>query len=281
MDGTRLATSLWERVYREYNDACLLPDRAEAHRRREEAERSAHRLIGRAYREEHWWMYQALRDADRKLFAVRAFAGTVPRRFFTAALRAAVQETDYARTDAFVLPCVFSYGARRVTEELLHYLSSGTAPQRAGAAVALVSTAKAALDWHSYCYTGQVSERGTYNPSAEAAERYAGWRELRELRNRLLVDVFRTNEDMMVRRRIASLLYSDPEVPHDLRTALGPAGLAIARRDDMSIAQRRALLVIAMAEIGYRPTLFPLHKTLLSSPKQLAYVQRLLSIAVR
>jgi len=66
MDGSRLATSLWERVYREYTDANLLPARAVAHRRREEADRSAHRLIGRAYREEHWWVYQALRDPDRK-----------------------------------------------------------------------------------------------------------------------------------------------------------------------------------------------------------------------
>ena len=53
MDASRLAMSLWERVYREYNDAGLLPDRAEAHHHREEADRSAHRLIGRAYREEH------------------------------------------------------------------------------------------------------------------------------------------------------------------------------------------------------------------------------------
>ena len=53
MDGSRLATSLWERLYRESNDASLLPDRAEAHRRREEADRSPHWLIGRAYREEH------------------------------------------------------------------------------------------------------------------------------------------------------------------------------------------------------------------------------------
>jgi len=85
----------------------------------------------------------------------------------------------------------------------------------------------------------------------------------------------------MVRRRIVSLLYSDPEVAHDLRTALGPVGLAIARHDDMFFAQRRALLVIAMAEIGYRPTLFPLHTTLLSSPRQLARVQHMLSRAAR
>ena len=205
----------------------------------------------------------------------------MPRRFFTATLRAAVQGTDYARTDKFVLPCVSSYGARRVTEELLPYLKSGTEAQRAGAAVALVSTAMNALDWQSYCYTGRVSERGSFAPSTEATERYAAWQGLREVRNQLLVDVFRANEDMMVRRRIVSLLYSDPEVAHDLRTALGPVGLAIARHDDMFFAQRRALLVIAMAEIGYRPTLFPLHTTLLSSPRQLARVQHMLSRAAR
>ena len=223
-------------------------------------------------------VYQALRDPDRKWFAVGAFAGTVPRRFFAATLRAAVQETDYARTDKFVLPCVYSYGARRVTEELLHYLRSGTAAQQAGAAVALVSTAKAALDWESYCYTGRVSERVTVAPSTEAAERYAAWQGLRGLRNLLLVDVFRTNEDMMVRHSIVSLLYSDPEVQHDLRTALGPAGLAIAASGSyVSIAQWRALLVVAMAEIGYRHALFPLQTTLLSSPRQFARVQRLFS----
>lgn len=223
MDGSRLATSLWERLYRESNDASLLPDRAEAHRRREEADRSPHWLIGRAYREEHGWVYQALRDPDRKWFAVRAFTATVPRRFFAATLRAAVQETEYARTNEFVLPCMYSYGARRVTEELLNYLRSGTAAQQAGAAVALVSTAMNALDWQSYCYTGRVSERITVDPSSEIAAR-------------------------------------------------GSYG---------SIALWRALLVVAMAEIGYRPTMFPLQTARLSSPRQAARVQHMLSIAVR
>lgn len=222
MDASRLATSLWERLYREYNDASLLPDRAEAHRRREEADRSPHRLIGRAYREEHGWAYQALRDPDRKWFAVRAFTATVPRRFFAATLRAAVQETEYARTNEFVLPCMYSYGARRVTEELLHYLRSGTAAQQAGAAVALVSTAMNALDWQSYCYTGRVSERITVDQSSEIAAR-------------------------------------------------GSYG---------SIALWCALLVVAIAEIGYRHTLFPLQTALLSLPRQAARVQHMLSIAV-
>lgn len=147
----------------------------------------------------------------------------MPRRFFTATLRAAVQGTDYARTDKFVLPCVSSYGARRVTEELLPYLKSGTEAQRAGAAVALVSTAMNALDWQSYCYMGRVSERITVDPSSEIAAR-------------------------------------------------GSYG---------SIALWRALLVVAMAEIGYRPTMFPLQMARLSSPKQATRVQHMLSIAVR
>ena len=146
----------------------------------------------------------------------------MPRRFFAATLRAAVQETEYARTNEFVLPCMYSYGARRVTEELLHYLRSGTAAQQAGAAVALVSTAMNALDWQSYCYTGSVSERITVDPSSEIA----------------------------------------------------------ARRSYVSIALWRALLVVTMAEISYRQTLFPLQTTLLSSPRQLARVQHMLSIAV-
>jgi hypothetical protein len=256
MDEYRLATSRWEHMYREYAVAAQLPDRAEAYWRREEIRRRAHRLIARAHRQEDWWVIQALRDPQRTEFVLEALAGNVPRRFFHALVQAAVALPDRARIPRLVLPCVYSYGPRRVTETLLPYLERGTAAVQAGAAVALCSTGiRGVFDWGWYCQSGEVLDRTLLKPTPQAQAAYAAWRPARDLRNQLLVKAFVSHDDAAVRYPIVALLYSDPEVSADLRTALGPAGLAYARRTTLPPARLRAQLIVAMVEVRWCRTM--------------------------
>lgn len=266
MDEYRLATSRWEQMYRAYAAAAQLSDRAEAYRRREESRRRAHRLLGRMYREEDWWVPQALRDPERTEFVLEAFAGNVPRRFFRAWVRVVVEAPDRAKIPRLLLPCVHSFGARLVTETLLPYLEHGTVTERGGAAAAICAAVVYGMfDWDWYCISGRLNDRTLLRPTPEMQAHYAAWKPVREVRNHLLAREFQANEDAVVRRAIVALLYSDPEVQADLRTALGPAGLALAGRSFQSQARLRAQLIAAMVQIRWYGTIGAPFSTLSAS----------------
>jgi hypothetical protein len=189
----------------------------------------AHRLISRAYRDEDWWVFQALRDGDRKWFVLAALGWTVPRRFFAALIRAAVAEPDRSKIRLYIAPCAHSFGLRQVAERLLPYLDRGTAAEKAGAAVALCcASIYGPYDWDWHCSRHVLNASlESLGPSLEERAQYAAWRPLREVRNRLLVAEFLAEEDGVVRGSIVALLFSDPEVPDALCAALGtePLGL--------------------------------------------------------
>ncbi len=85
-------------------------------------------------------------------------------------------------------------------------------------------------------------------PALEVQARYAACRPLRELRNRLLVNAFHTDDDVVVRTYIVALLYSDPEVRGDILDALGPEGHALAQRSFIERARIRARRLIDKAQ---------------------------------
>ena len=84
------------------------------------------------------WFAEAPTDPDRKWFVADVFKfQTLPKRLFGPMLRAGVLERNPSLNRVFIEPCVRSLGGRRVLEELLRYLDSGTDAEKAGAASAL------------------------------------------------------------------------------------------------------------------------------------------------
>lgn len=150
------------------------------------------------------WLADALADKDRKWFVADVFKfQPVARRLFMPMLRAGVLERNPSLNRDFIEPCVRSFGSRRVVEELLRYLESGTNAEKAGAASA-------------YYWSGG-------NPRGEV---------LADLGKRFCCQMLREfieNDDLDVRRRIIPMLQMDPSAyPEQLRP-LVPQAIAIGR----------------------------------------------------
>jgi hypothetical protein len=172
----------------------------EAHRRLQAArQRIAHNSP------EDWrWLRAALDDPQRKWFVAEVFRfQPVPKRLLASMLRAGVYERNPSFNRLFVEPCVRSYGARWVKEELLRYLESGTDPEKAGAASAL------------YWSGG-----------------YTGGADIDELRQRIRCQLLREfvgNENLHLRRRIIPMLCVEADqYPEELRPLVSRA-VEIAR----------------------------------------------------
>src|SRR2546429_73912 len=84
------------------------------------------------------WLAESLAHPERKRVGAGVFKfQPVPRRLFRPMLWAGVLERNPSYNRVFIEPCVRSLGGRRVLEELLRYLESGTDEEKAGAASAL------------------------------------------------------------------------------------------------------------------------------------------------
>ncbi|HVG43154.1 MAG TPA: hypothetical protein VM890_00435 [Longimicrobium sp.] len=203
-DGT------WDEHYRLWSEV--------RHKRGEDAQRwiqAARKRVGRNPPDDWQWLAEALADAERKWFVANVFKlHPVPRRLFGPMLRAGVLEPNPSSNRMFIEPCVESLGGRRVLEELLRYLESGSDAEKAGAV--------SALYW----------VRG--NPRNE---------ELDDLRERFrcrMLREFVDNPDLNVRRRIIPMLHLvEPEAyPEELRPLIEVAVQVARSHPDEYIRHR-------------------------------------------
>jgi hypothetical protein len=150
------------------------------------------------------WLAEALDDADRKMFLAGIFKlHPVPGRLLAPMVRAAVLSPHVTAGRAFIPPCVRSLGVRRVLQQLLRYLESGTDAEKAGAVSALYY----AVD----------------NPRDEDVA------DLRERLRCLMLREFVDNRSVYVRQRIIPSLSLEPEVyPQELRPLI-PLAIESAR----------------------------------------------------
>jgi len=203
-DGT------WDEHFRLWSEARHKP--GEDARRLLEA---ARKRVARNTPDDWQWLAQALADDERKWFVADVFElQTVPRRLLGPMVRAGVLERNPSFNRRFIEPCVRSLGGRRVLEELLRYLESGTDAEKAGAASAL------------YWAFG--------NPRNE--ELAGLWERLRCRMLREFVD----NPDLNVRRRIIPMLHLEPEAyPEELRPLIKVA-VQVARSHPDEYIRHRA-----------------------------------------
>ena len=84
-------------------------------------------------------LIQALEDPNKKMFVARILKmkPLIPSRLLGPLLHAAVMERDPSFNRFFVEPCVEELGANEVRRQLHEYLTTGTNPEKAGAARAL------------------------------------------------------------------------------------------------------------------------------------------------
>jgi hypothetical protein len=170
----------------------------------EQAMRAARKRLAQNTPDDWQWLTDALDHPQRRWFVAEIFRlHPVPRRFLSTLLRAGVLEWNPSANRRFIEPCVRCLGVRRVLEELLRYLETGTDAEKAGAASAL--------------YWARDNPRGE---------------DVTELEDRLrcrLLQEFVGNPDVDVRRRIIPGLQLEPEVyPEELRPLI-PVAIGIAR----------------------------------------------------
>jgi hypothetical protein len=198
--------------------------------------RAARNRVGRNTPDDWQWLADALADAERKWFVAAVFESHgVPGRLLGPMLRAGVLERNPSANRVFIQPCVQSLGARRVLEELLRYLESGTDAEKAGAASAL------------YWAGG--------NPRGEELGGVCQRLECQMLRE------FVQNPDLNVRRRIIPMLRLEPQAyPRELR-ALIPVAVRIARshqdeyirhRVEVQLGAGRPLMAIRTEQLERR-----------------------------
>jgi hypothetical protein len=167
----------------------------------------------------------ALQDHDRKWFVAEVFSkAPIPKRLFSAFVRAAIYEVNPSHNRYFVEPCVASYGHRKVNEALLDYVENGSPFEIAGAVVALY--------WAQMriWFSGTPQEFTLEYATPESRKAYL---ELQDVWNRkrcLFLRMFVTNENLDVRRNILpSLTLEETAYPDDLGPLVAQA-IEIARR---------------------------------------------------
>ncbi|UCH21781.1 MAG: hypothetical protein JSU83_00485 [Deltaproteobacteria bacterium] len=183
-------TMTWDEHYQLWSEARKRPG-PDAHLRMQEARKR----VGKNNPDDWLWLKESLSDSERKRFVGEVFKfQPVAKRLFASMLYAGVMERDPSRNRAFIDPCVRSFGARRVLEELLRFLCSGTDIEKAGAASAFLWA------W------------GGGNPRNEEVDDL-----IRRFRFQMLRE-FVTNDDLQVRRRIIPLMSLKPEdYPEEFR----------------------------------------------------------------
>ena len=152
------------------------------------------------------WLRNSLSDKDRKWFVAEVFRfQPIAKRLLAPMLRAGVLERNPSLNRVFIVPCVRTFGTKRIRTLLLEYLERGSNEEIAGAA--------SALYW-------------AWNPGQQRED-------IAELEKRIQVvrlQTFVHNEDLEVRRRIIPMLSLKPEdYSEELRPLIARA-IEIARR---------------------------------------------------
>ncbi len=172
----------WDEHYRLWSGARQVRRGAEAH----EQLQAARKRVAHNSPDDWQWLRSALDDPQKKWFVAEVFRfQPVPKRLLVGMLRTAVYERDPSLNRYFVEPCLRSFGARRVNQELLRYLEVGTDKEKAGVASAF------------YWSFGLNGHQGIRHEDLSDLWQRVSCLHLREFVN---------NQDLDVRRRIMPLL---------------------------------------------------------------------------
>jgi hypothetical protein len=192
----------WEDIFLTWDRASGAPG-PEGHFRME----AARKRVNKNTAEDWKWLSLALENPKRKYFVALVFKRQpVPKRLFEDFMRAAVNELNPSLDEAYITPCLRSYGYQRVNERLLKFLINGSNIEKMGAA--------SAFYWsHGYVET-------------EARD------DIPERIRCALLREFVSNDNFDVRRRIIVYLDLDhSHYPESLRS-LVPEAIRIAGQYD-------------------------------------------------
>lgn len=160
------------------------------------------------------WLADALSDPVRKNFVAILFERhPVPRRLSEAFIRAAVYEHDPSCNEAFITPCVRTWGGRRVIERLFDFLLTGSNEERAGAVSAM------------YWAFGEADKEDLDD--------------LRRRRHHEFLREFVENDDLNVRCRIIPMLTLDESIYPDNLRPLVQKAIMIARHHNNEYIRHR------------------------------------------
>jgi hypothetical protein len=198
----------WEQLFQRWETALQIEDNEQGNRLLSEIEIQACTFLQDRKLAEQDWLLAAfagsVAEDERKRHFIRIAlrsADQIPEWLFILMLRAAVYERDPSFNRLFILPCLRCFGPRRVNEELLKYLESGTDLEKGGAA--------SAFYW-SLQRSDDVPEE-----------------DIEDLRTRIrhgFLTEFVANEDADVRLQILPFLRLDPQFyPEELQMTLSQA----------------------------------------------------------
>lgn len=161
----------------------------------------AHKDLDALETDDKVWLSESLNDEMRKFFTAAIFgeSGKLPEELYEPMLRAAVYEPSPLKAQAFVEPCVKSFGVKRVHNTLMDYLGSGSNYEKTGAVNA--------LHWCVQATHGVHQETvGQSQPDGELLK-------LQEIQRRLYMKTFIENADIDLRRALISHMALDQLAP--------------------------------------------------------------------
>lgn len=190
------------------------------------------------------WFKNALAREESKFFAawILGALGQIPGELYEPMLRAAVNERDPSRNNAFVRPCVQSFGGKRVNETLLEWFENGSDREKAGAVQALY-------------HVGLISTRADSWLRPGYDEEYKVIGDLWMRQRCLMLREFVNNPSVLVRQRIISHLElkDSSSYPEEFRPLVGQAIQIAKHHDDGYIRRRLELQMGAKGTQLFRP----------------------------
>ncbi|QDV17316.1 hypothetical protein Pan153_19510 [Gimesia panareensis] len=188
------------------------------------AARAGYRKLQNASEADWHWVVAALEDETQKWFVSAVFrVGPVPQRLFETMLQAAIQEVDPDSNRQFVLPCVKTFGYRKVNAFLLDVVEGDDDSEIAGAVAALY-WAKMVLE-----FAGNDPECTLEDATLEFQKAFLELNDVWERKRNTFLSVFVNNNNVSVRQQIISVLNLDESAyPAELRP-LVPRAIEIAR----------------------------------------------------
>ena len=203
----------WENLARQY-----------ASGRQDEAIQTGHRKLQRADESDWRWLADALKDQIEKWFVAAIFRGyPVPKRLVETMLRAAIHEVDPDSNRQFILPCVESFGHRKVNEFLLNVVEGDDDVEIAGAV--------AALYWANMKiqYTGNVPQYTLEYATPESRKDFMASNDVWVRKRETFLRVFVNNYNVSIRQQIIPSLNLDESAYPDELKPLVQRAIEIAR----------------------------------------------------
>ncbi|HBE68941.1 MAG TPA: hypothetical protein DDW52_12405 [Planctomycetaceae bacterium] len=179
----------WQKLFDQYRQA--------EHKQRRDLVPVARKLLPQSSKEEWGNLIVLLKDDVLKWFVAEIFAkGPIPKRYFEAFMRAAIEEQNPSFNRRFVEPCIKTFGHRKVNEYLLDVVETSASSEVAGAV--------AALYWAnmSISFSGEVPEYTLEYATEESRSAFLELSDVWKRKQRLFLETFLRNEDVDVRRQI-------------------------------------------------------------------------------